>query len=102
MSQLFNGDDNRILLALASPLSLLSPGDPPGYVVQGDLDSVVDPGNAYRADLFAARQGVVPGLRVDVIDRSADGLQLPEFRRLHEGVDGLNLTSLQDWLARLS
>ena len=85
-------------LRAASPLTYLDPSDPPGYVVHGERDGIVEVSNTALLDLVARRQGLGGRLRVDVVDRRADGRPLPLALRYHVAFAGMHLTSFSAWM----
>lgn len=93
----FGGDPTAAELRAASPLTYLDPSDPPGYVAHGDRDGAVEVANTELLDLLARRQGSAGQVRVDVVDRRADGRPLPLVLRYHTAFAGMHLTSFLAW-----
>jgi len=81
----------------ATPVMLLDPADPPGFVVHGDLDTVVEFANVTWVEnvlRLIRAEGLVT---VDVVDRSAAG-PLPAHLRGHEPFGGMNAAEFDTWI----
>lgn len=93
----FGGSATATELRAASPLTYLDPSDPRGYVLHGDRDGAVEVANTALLDLVSRRQGTNGLVRIDVVDRRADGRPLPVGLRPHVAFGGLHLTAFSAW-----
>ena len=94
----FGGTATSAELRAASPLAYLDPSDPRGYVLHGDRDGAVEVANTALLDLVARRLGAGGLLRIDVVDRRADGRPLPVSQRYHTAFGGMHLTAFLAWM----
>lgn len=79
-----------------SPISHVDAGDPPGYLVHGSGDGVVDVANALALESVADSSGAVVSL--DVVDAWADLSWMPDGVRNHLPTGGANVAALDAFL----
>jgi len=79
-----------------SPVELLTADTPPGYMVHGDQDDVVEFFNLAAAGSATLEAGA-PNLTFDLVDRTANGTSLG-YARGHIPVGGANTTRFNSWL----
>lgn len=107
-----SGAKSRELCALWSPSATWNPdplgainywdrNDPPGYLIHGDLDGVVEVENSRRLEAKASNFGVTDLVKLDIVDHYADGRPFHSVTRNHAPMSGANSAELDVWLDAL-
>lgn len=81
-------------------LDMFSASGPPGYLIQGVEDPLVEPENVTQAITAASALGG-PALTIDLVDNQADGTSLGMYRN-HVPYPGANAPALYQWLDALT
>jgi len=81
-----------------SPVTWWDPADPQGWLIHGDLDTLVDYDGTTR---LMERAGSSGRVRRDTVDRFSDGTFMTEIARRHRIGVAMNSDALVEWLAAL-
>lgn len=98
-SGVWANDPHRLDLVAAA--THLDAADPPGWLIHGDVDPLVEDDGALHFAAIASSGGFGSRVALDLVDRRADRVELDPSVRGHTPSGGANTAALTDWLRRL-